>query len=271
MYSKVGFIGSGNMAGAIMGGTIRSGYLSADNIYISDVDKSKAQSLSDLYGVNTVENNREVIEKCEIIILSVKPHIYGTVLDEIKKYINTEKVIVTIAAGVTISYVKSFLGKEAKVIRTMPNTPALVGEGMTAITYTSPVESRDVDFVKGMFSSFGLVEIIDESLIDAFSSLCGSSPAFIDMFIEAMADAAVQLGLPRNKSYIMAAQAVKGTAKMLIDTGKHPGELKDMVCSPAGTTIEGVRVLEKKGLRSAVMEGIISSAEKAKLLGEKYK
>jgi len=271
MYNKVGFIGSGNMAGAIIGGAIKSGYLIPENIYISDVDSDKAKALADMYGVKTAKGNKELINNCDVLILSVKPHIYSIVLDDIKGHIGKNILIVTIAAGVTLNYVKGFLGNDIKIIRTMPNTPALVGEGMTAITYTPPVKEVDVTFVKGLFSSFGLVEVIDEGLIDAFSSLCSSSPAFVDMFIEAMADAAVQLGLPRNKSYIMAAQAVRGTAKMVIETGKHPGELKDMVCSPAGTTIEGVRILEKKGMRSAVMEAVIAAAEKAKAFGEKYK
>lgn len=271
MYIKVGFIGAGNMASAVIGGAIRSGYLAPENIYVSNAHKDKAIAVAQLYGINPAESNLDLVEKCNVIILSVKPHVYGTVLDEIKDHIKKDTLIVTIAAGVTLSYVKSFLKNDIKVIRTMPNTPALVGEGMTAITYTPSVEDEDVDFVKGLFSSFGLVEVLDEKLIDAFSSVSGSSPAFVDMFIEAMADAGVQLGLPRSKCYLMAAQAVMGTAKMVIDTGKHPGELKDMVCSPSGTTIEGVRMLEKMGLRSAVMEAVIASAEKAKQMSDKYK
>lgn len=271
MYNKVGFIGSGNMAGAIIGGAIKSGYLSPENIYISDLDENKTNDLQRLYGIKVAKDNIELVKVTEVIVLSVKPHIYRIVLDEIKEYIKEDTLLVTIAAGLTLDYVKGFFNSDVKVIRTMPNTPALVGEGMTALTYKAPVTKENVDFVDGLFSSFGLVEIIDEAYIDAFSSLCGSSPAFIDMFIEAMADAAVLMGLPRNRAYIMAAQAVKGSAKMVIDTKKHPGELKDMVCSPAGTTIEGVRILEEKSMRSAVIEALIKTTEKAREIANRYK
>lgn len=271
MYSKLGFIGAGNMGGAIIGGAIKSGFLRPENIYISDIDKFKTEALAGQFGINVAQNNIDIINNCDAVVLSVKPHIYGRVLEEIKDSVKKDTLIITIAAGVTLNYVKGFLGDDTKVVRTMPNTPALVGEGMTAITYDKPVDDQDINFVKGLFTSFGLVEVMDESLIDAFSSLVSSSPAFVDMFIEAMADAAVLLGLPRNRSYIMASQAVIGAAKMVKETGKHPGELKDMVCSPAGTTIEGVRILEQKGLRTAVMEAVIASAQKAKGMGDIYK
>jgi pyrroline-5-carboxylate reductase len=270
MYKKVGFIGSGNMAGAIIGGLVKSGFLSCENIFISDKNNDKTKKLKDDLRVDIAESNLDIIEKCDVVILSVKPNIYETVLNEIKQSPNIKsKLIVTIAAGITIDYVKGFFDSDIKVIRTMPNTPALVGEGMTGITYKSPVTQKDVEFVKEMFSSFGLVEVMDEKQIDAVSSLCGSSPAYVSMFIEAMADAGVLLGLPREASYKMAAQSVKGTAEMIIKTGKHPAQIKDMVSSPGGTTIEGVRVLEDKAMRSAVIEAVIAAAEKAKDMGKK--
>lgn len=269
MYKRVGFIGAGNMASAIIGGLIKSDFLSCEDIFISDKDKNKTQKLKNDLKVNIAKDNLDIIEKCDVVILSVKPNIYETVLNEIKQSPNAKiKLIVTIAAGITIDYVKSFFDSDIKVIRTMPNTPALVGEGMTGITYKSPVTEKDVEFIKSMFSSFGLVEVMDEHQIDAFSSLCGSSPAYVSMFIEAMADAGVLLGLPREASYIMAAQATKGTAEMIIKTGKHPAQIKDMVSSPGGTTIEGVRVLEDKAMRSAVIEAVIVAAEKAKDMGK---
>jgi len=271
MYNRIGFIGAGNMGGALIGGAIKSGFLSAQNIFVSDADASKSKFMADKYGVKAVHSNLELVESCEVLIIAVKPHIYGFVLDEIKDFVRKDMLIITIAAGVAISYVKSFFKQDIKVIRTMPNTPALVGEGMTAITYAPPVEESDVSFVKDLFSSFGIVETLKEEQIDAFTALCSSSPAFVGMFIEAMADAGVLLGLPRNESYIMAAQAIRGSVKMIIEGGKHPAQLKDMVCSPSGNTIEGVRKLEEKGMRSAVMEAVIVAAEKAKLIGEKYK
>lgn len=272
MTHKVGFIGSGNIGNAIISGIVNSGFLKPEDIYISDINKNAAASLASKYGLTAVDDNESLIKKCDFVVLSIKPNTYDSVLGKIKDFVRDDSVIVTVAAGISIKHVKSCFDKDIKVIRTMPNTPALVGEGMTAITYAYPVEESDAEFVKGMFSSCGLVEVIeDESLMDAVTSLSSSSPAFVDMFIEAMADAAVLLGLPRSKAYRMAAQAVKGTARMVIETGKHPGELKDMVCSPGGTTIEGVRILEAKGMRSAVIEAVITAAEKAKELGQKYK
>lgn len=271
MYTRVGFIGAGNMGGALIGGAIKSGFLCAENIFISDADQNKSMLMAKDYGVKSVSNNLELVESCEVLIIAVKPHICGFVLDEIKDYVKKDMLIITVAAGVAISYVKGFFKHDIKVVRTMPNTPALVGEGMTAVTYAPPVEESDISFVKDLFSSFGIVEIVKEELIDAFTSLCSSSPAFAGMFIEAMADAGVLLGFPRNESYIMAAQAIRGAAKMIVEAGKHPAELKDMVCSPSGTAIEGVRKLEEKGMRSAVIEAVIVAAEKAKLIGERYK
>lgn len=271
MYNSIGFIGAGNMASAIIGGIVDAKFISPQNIYISNPSREKMSFLASKYGINICNDNIELVSKCDVVVLSVKPHIYKPVIEEIREYVKDDTLIITIAAGVRIDYVKVNFRKNLKIVRTMPNTPALVGDGMTAITYCPPAEREDVDFVKGMFSSFGLVEELDETLIDAFSSVGGSSPAFVDMFIEAMADAAVLLGLPRDKSYIIAAQAVRGAAKMIIETKKHPGELKDMVCSPSGTTIEGVRILENKGMRAAVIEAVIASAEKAKAMGDKYK
>lgn len=272
MTRNIGFIGSGNIASAIIGGIIKSGFLKPINIFVSDIHKNNASDLAIRYGVKAADDNESLIKNSDIVVLSIKPNTYSSVIKKIKDYVTDDTLIVTVAAGITIDYVKMHFERDIKVIRTMPNTPALVGQGMTAITYASPATEPDVDFVKGMFESCGIVEIIeDESLMDVVTSLSSSSPAFVDMLIEAMADAAVLLGLPRNKSYKMAAQALKGAAAMLIETGKHPGELKDMVCSPGGTAIEGVRVLEEKGVRNAMIEAVIATAEKARLLGEKYK
>lgn len=226
-----------------------------ESINVSSLHKNSASSLAAKYGVKQINDNIELVKNSDVVVLSVKPNTYASVIKKIKNHIKDDTLIVTVAAGITIDYVKNYFERDVKVIRTMPNTPALVGEGMTAMTYAPPVGEEDASFVKGIFESCGIVEVIeDESLMDVVSSLGSSSPAFIDMLIEAMADAAVHLGLPRAFSYRIAAQAVKGSASMLAETGKHPGELKDMVCSPGGTTIEGVRVLEEKGMRNAMYE-----------------
>ncbi len=272
MMERVGFIGSGNITAAIIGGIINSGFLKPKNINVSSLHKSSAASMSARYGVTLMGDNIELVKNSDLVVLSVKPNTYAGVIKKIKNHIKDDTLIVTVAAGITIDFVKNHFEREVKVIRTMPNTPAMVGEGMTAITYNPPVTEEEADFVKGMFESCGMVEVIEEeALMDVVTSLGSSSPAFVDILIEAMADAAVLSGLPRAISYRMAAQAVKGSARMLMETGKHPGELKDMVCSPGGTAIEGVRVLEEKGMRNAMIEAVIATAEKAKLLGEKYK
>lgn len=272
MIQRVGFIGSGNIAAAIIGGIISSGFLKSENINVSSLHKNSASSIAAKYGLALMSDNIELVKNSDVVVLSVKPNTYASVIKKIKSHVGDDTVIVTVAAGITIDFVKKHFERNVKVIRTMPNTPALVGDGMTAMTYDLTVGEEDAAFVKGMFESCGMVEVIeDESLMDVVTSLSSSSPAFIDILIEAMADAAVLSGLPRAVSYRMAAQAVKGSARMLMETGRHPGELKDMVCSPGGTAIEGVRVLEEKGMRNAMIEAIIATAEKAKLLGERYK
>ena len=169
--------------------------------------------------------------------------------------------MVTIAPGKTLEWLKGQFGKEVKLVRTMPNTPAMVGEGMTAACPNELVTEEEKAYVLHILEAFGKVEIVPERLMDAVVSVSGSSPAYVFMLLEAMADAAVAAGMPRQQAYKFAAQAVYGSAKMVLDTGRHPGELKDMVCSPAGTTIEAVRVLEKNGFRSAVMEAMKACAE----------
>lgn len=263
MYESIGFIGSGNMAGAMIGGIIRSRIFKPENIFISDINKGNADKAVRQYGVRAMSGNIEVAKNSEVLVLSIKPQVYRKVIEEIKHDINPDTLVVTIAAGISIQAVKDLFGADIKVIRIMPNTPALVGEGMTALAYDPPVEKPDIDFAQGIFSSFGLVEIVKEELLDAVTAVSGSSPAFVLMLIEAMADAAVLLGLPRDKAYVMASQAVRGSAKLVLETGQHPGALKDMVCSPSGTTIEGVRILEKMGMRSAVIEAMIATAKRA--------
>ncbi|MBM6838398.1 pyrroline-5-carboxylate reductase, partial [Clostridium saudiense] len=181
---------------------------------------------------------------------------YSIVINEIKNSVKEDVIIVTIAAGKSIESTEKSFGKELKVIRTMPNTPALVGEGMTAVCPNKLITDEDLAEVSKLLSSFSKIEVVSESLIDAVTSVSGSSPAYVYMFIEAMADAAVLQGMPRDKAYKFAAQTVLGSAKMVLETGIHPGALKDMVCSPGGTTIEAVAELEGKGFRSAIISAM---------------
>lgn len=261
---KLGFIGCGNMAGAMMGGIIKNNIFKPEEIIGADLFAPGRERTQQTYGINVTESNKEVVENTEVFVLAVKPQYYEFVIEEIKDLVKPEQIIITIAPGKTLAWLKEKFGKDVKIVRTMPNTPAMVGEGMTAACANEHVTKEELDYACNILSGFGKVEVISENLMDVVVGVSGSSPAYVFMFIEAMADAAVAEGMPRPQAYKFAAQAVLGSAKMVLETGKHPGELKDMVCSPGGTTIEAVRVLEQKGLRSAVFEALEACVEVAK-------
>ena len=266
MKYKVGFIGCGNMASAIIGGLINNANIKASEIIAADASEAAIKKASDNLNINTTLDNKEVASSSEVLFLSVKPQFYETVIAEIKDTISDNQIVVTIAPGKTLAWLAKRIGSNVKIVRTMPNTPALVGEGITAVCKNSLVNEEEFSYIMSLLKSFGLAEEISENLMDVVVSVSSSSPAYVFMFIEAMADAAVLDGMPRDKAYKFAAQAVLGSAKMVIETGKHPGELKDMVCSPAGTTIAAVRVLEEKGFRSSVIEAMKACTDKSKSL-----
>lgn len=261
---KIGFIGSGNMASAIMGGIIKNRIFQPEEIIASDLSEVMREKAASSLGVCVTDSNIQVAEEAEVLVLAVKPQYYKDVIEEVRDSITTKQIIITIAPGWTLKKLDRMLGQPLKIVRTMPNTPALVGEGITGVCGNKLVEKEDLDYVLKILSSFGRAEVIPESLMDVVVSVSGSSPAYVFMMIEAMADAAVADGMPRQQAYTFAAQAVYGSAKMVLETGKHPGELKDMVCSPAGTTIEAVGVLEKKGFRSAIFECMRACVKKAR-------
>ncbi|NFO89456.1 pyrroline-5-carboxylate reductase [Clostridium botulinum] len=264
MDRKIGFIGCGNMGSSMVGGLINSGSFESKNIFVSTKTESSASNMKDKFNINASINNKDVVKNSNIIILSVKPYMFKDVINEIKDYLTEDKLIISVAAGITIENLEDLISKKHKIIRSMPNTPALVGEAMSAICPNANVSKEDIEVCKKIFESFGECVEISEKDFHAFIALCGSSPAYIFMFIEAMADGAVKLGIPRNKAYKMAAQSVLGSAKMVLDTRKHPGELKDAVCSPGGTTIDAVVELEKLGFRSSVIQAMDKCAEKSK-------
>lgn len=261
---RLGFIGCGNMASAMMKGIIENNIISSDDITGYDILEACVRNAEEKLGIHAANNNRAVIETSDIVILAVKPQYYEDVIAEIRDCVKDNQIIVTIAPGKTLAWVAESFGKEVKLVRTMPNTPALVGEGITAVCYNDNVTDEELDSVVAILKGFGKCQIIPENLMDVVVSVSSSSPAYVFMFIEAMADGAVADGMPRAQAYEFAAQAVLGSAKMVLETGKHPGELKDMVCSPAGTTIEAVRVLEEKGMRSAVIEAMKACTKKAR-------
>lgn len=263
---KIGFIGTGNMASAIIGGIIKKGIVSADEIIGADHFAAGLEKVKAQFGITVTEDNKEVARQAEVLVLSVKPQFYEDVITEIRDEIRENQIVITIAPGKTLEWLNEKFEKAVKTVRTMPNTPALVGEGMTAACPNEYMTESEVEYVKSLLESFGKIEIVPERMMDVVVSVSGSSPAYVFMLIEAMADAAVSGGMPRTQAYQFAAQAVLGSAKMVLETGKHPGELKDMVCSPAGTTIEAVRKLEETGFRSSVIEAMKVCEEKSKSL-----
>lgn len=252
------------MASAIISGILKKEICDKNDIIVSNLTEEGKQRSKEKLGVVIAENNREVAQKADIIFLAVKPQFYQDAIFEIKDEITEKKIVVTMAPGKTIAWLTEQFGREVKLIRTMPNTPALVGEGMTGMCTNHLVNEKEAMAVKELLESFGKAEMIPESLLDVVVSVSGSSPAYVFMMIEAMADGAVADGMPRKQAYQFAAQAVMGSAKMVLETGMHPGELKDMVCSPGGTTMEAVRSLEKAGFRSAIIEAMKSCVEKGR-------
>ncbi|QEK12900.1 pyrroline-5-carboxylate reductase [Crassaminicella thermophila] len=263
MSKTIGFIGCGNMGQAMIGGIIQANIFSSENILVGDVNEKSLEKAAEKYGIKTTTDNNEVAKIADILILSVKPNLYPVVIKQIKDEVKKDVIVVTIAAGKSIEGTEKMFKRKVKVVRVMPNTPALVGEGMSAVCANEAVTKEELDEIINIFESFGKTEIVNEKLMDVVTSVSGSSPAYVYMFIEAMGDAAVLDGMPRNKAYKMAAQAVLGAAKMVLETGMHPGVLKDMVCSPGGTTIEAVATLEEKGLRTAVISAMRSCTKKS--------
>ncbi|MHC5408801.1 pyrroline-5-carboxylate reductase [Listeria seeligeri] len=260
---KIGFIGAGNMGTAMIRGLAKTDYINRKDLFVCGRKIEKLQPLeTEFQGIQLTTSIEELAEQADIIILSVKPYTIPEVLTNIKNKLSKDKIIISVAAGVTIQDLENLTTKETKIVRVMPNTPALVGEAMSSITPNGSVTAEETEIITTIFASFGKAEVVPESLMDAVVGVSGSSPAYVYMFIEALADGAVLNGLPRDKAYKFAAQAVLGAAKMVLETGEHPGKLKDMVTSPGGTTIEAVKSLEDSGFRSAVINAVQAAAVK---------
>lgn len=264
MKNKIAFIGGGNMGRAIMTGLIKKSFFAPQDMYVYDVNGTVRESLSSELGVTAANSASEAVSEANIVLLAVKPQVLPAALEGIRESIGAEKLVISIAAGITLAKLESLLGGEHRIVRVMPNTPALVGEGMAGICANANATEADRQLAVDMFSCLGKAQAVGEHIMDSVVGLSGSGPAYVYMFIEALADGAVQEGMPRAQAYVFAAQTVLGSAKMVLESGKHPGELKDMVCSPAGTTIEAVRALEESGFRAAVMNAVIAAAEKNK-------
>lgn len=249
----LGFIGMGNMGQAMLNGCLN--LFSGEMLTFTDVSEKCCQLIKEKTGVDYVSSAVECVNSVKYVVLAIKPQVYPVILEQIRDLVSPEQIVISIAPSYSIQQLKDALGQYVRVVRAMPNTPAMVGEGMSGVCFSNDIfTDGEKEFVRSFFTSFGKMEEVPEHLINAVTVASGSSPAFVYMFIEALADSAVKYGMPRDKAYIFAAQAVMGSAKMVLETGEHPGRLKDNVCSPGGTTIEGVAVLEAKGMRSAVIE-----------------
>lgn len=265
----IGFIGAGNMGSAMIGGICQSGLVSPEQMIASARSTATIEKLNTAYGIKTTLLNEEVAAASDILFIAIKPNKFTEVLPTIASSLKKECILVSVAAGQSIQAIELLLGSHIKLVRAMPNTPALVGESMSALCRNENVTDAELSYVQQLFECFGKAEIVTESMMDAVIGVSGSSPAYVYMFIEAMADAAVADGMPRTMAYRFAAQAVLGAAKMVVETGKHPGELKDAVCSPGGTTIEAVAALEAGGFRNTVISAQRACVQKSKNMTNK--
>lgn len=269
---KIGFIGAGNMAEALVKGLLSSRLFTRDQIIMSDVIQERLDLISSLYGVKTTPKNKAVVRYSNLVVLSVKPNLIGKVIDEIKGLLTSKKILISIAAGTTTFFISNLIKKKVGIVRVMPNTPALVLAGASVLYFGSLVNRKEKESIKRIFESVGTVYVVEnEELLDTVTGLSGSAPAFVAIFIEALADGGVKMGLPRNMAMKLAAQTVYGTARMVLDGGIHPAELKDRVSSPSGTTIEGIRELEVRGFRGVVISAVEAAVRRSKELSKEEK
>ena len=268
---QVGFVGTGNMGEALIHGLLHGHVCKPEQILCSDVRPERLKTIREKYGVRGTIHNVEVVKQSDIVILAVKPQIMKEVLVEIGKHLDFSKLIISIAAGVHLESIEQLVKKELKLIRVMPNICVSVREGVSAIAGGKHASKEDLLMAKAIFDSVGKSLFIEEYLLDAVTGLSGSGPAYIFLIIDALADAGVKVGLCRSDALILASQTVLGAARMLMETGEHPGRLKDMVTSPGGTAIAGLHTLEGGGLRTTLINAVEVATERSKVLGEMMK
>jgi pyrroline-5-carboxylate reductase len=265
---KLAFLGGGNMAEAMIKGLLRARTATPEQITVSVRRADREEELRRLYKVEVSRNNPALAAAAEVVILSVKPQVMGEMLDLVAPSIGPNHLVISVAAGVPIAAIERKLGPTARVIRAMPNTPALVGQGACAVSAGSHSTEADMEIAKSIFDSVGMTVVVEEYLLDAVTGLSGSGPAYIFLIIEALSDAGVKVGLPRRTAQALAAQTVAGSARLLIETGIHPGQLKDQVTSPGGTAIAGLHTLEAGGLRTTLINAVEVATQRAKELGK---
>jgi pyrroline-5-carboxylate reductase len=267
--SRIGLLGAGNMAEALIGGWLTASLCEPDSLLASDVRPERLHELAARHGITTSTDNVAVTERADVLILAVKPQNAGSVLAAISGAISPRHLLISIAAGVPISTIETSIPHGVRVVRTMPNTPALVGAGATAIAAGTHARAEDIELARSLFDAVGTSVVVAEPLLDAVTGLSGSGPAYVMLFIEALADGGVRSGLPRDVALALATQTVLGAAKLLLDTGEHPAVLKDRVSSPGGTTIAGIAALERGGVRSTVIEAVTAAAARSAELGRR--
>lgn len=264
----IGFLGTGNMAEALIKGLLSAGLVKPEQIWGSEPRASRCQFLREQYGINMTTHNIDVVRRANLVVLSVKPQVLLGVMDEVSPHLKPRCLCVSVAAGVPLQVLEAHLPKETRIIRVMPNTPALVGAGATAIAASTSASPADVKLAEKMFGAVGFTVVMDEEQLDAVTGLSGSGPAYMFLVIEALSDAGVKVGLSRYNALALAAHTVLGSAKLLLKTGQHPGHLKDMVTSPGGTAIAGLHTLEEGGLRTTLMNAVEAATRRSRELGE---
>ena len=267
LETNIAFLGAGNMAGALVRGLLHAGACTAERLFATDVRTERLEVLAELHGIRTGTDNAEAARWADVIVLATKPQVFDRLLAQIGGAVDADDLVISIAAGVPIDAIESRLAAGVRVVRAMPNTPALVDAGATGLASGAHATESDIELARQIFDSVGISVVLDESLIDAVTGLSGSGPAYIFLIIEALADAGVKVGLHRDSALRLAAQTVLGSAKLLIETGEHPGRLKDMVTSPGGTAIAGLHTLEAGGLRTTLIDAVEAATKRAGELG----
>ena len=264
---RVGFLGAGNMSGALIKGLLHAKVLPPDRIFASDAKSERLAHLHALHGIRTTTDNHTLIRESDVVVLAVKPQVIDKVLTEVGADLRPDQLLVSVAAGVPIDALEARLPAGSRVVRTMPNTPAMVQAGATAISAGAHAGEDDLRIARELFEAVGRVVVLDEGLLDAVTGLSGSGPAYVMLIIEALADGGVKVGLHRDTALLLAAQTVFGSARLLLETGEHPGRLKDMVTSPGGTAIAGLHTLESGALRKTLMDAVETASKRSAELG----
>lgn len=263
----IAFLGAGNMAGALVRGLIATGALTPEQVICTDTRRERLDELHAKYGVRTTQANDEAARLADVVVLSTKPQVFDRLLTDVARGVRAETLVISIAAGIPISSIEAMLPMGTRVVRTMPNTAVLVDAGATGIAAGSTATPEDVALVSSLFERVGKAVVLEEAQLDAVTGLSGSGPAYMFLIIEALADAGVKVGLSRDAALQLAAQTLLGSAKLLLETGEHPGKLKDMVTSPGGTAIAGLHTLEQGGLRTTLINAVETATKRARELG----